>query len=200
MLNKWLRSNQSKMVALMMGLGLISAIIPLRIAVTRYQAPKPEAILVLGGSTQRIHLAAEFSENYPNLNVWVSDFAQQFPVNQQIFQEVGVSTERVYYDKCAVDTITNFTCTLKDFKKRNIRHVYLVTSDYHIERSVVIATLIFGSEGIIVTPISLPSEERSEESTIKTVRDGIRSLIWIVTRRSGASLKPTIDAISSKLY
>lgn len=48
---------------------------------------------------------------------------------------------------------------------------------------------MLGSQGITFTPISIPSE-RPRESIFPIVRDSGRSLLWIVSGRTGASLNP----------
>ena len=52
--------------------GLFS-IIPLRIALALQQAPKPQAILVLGSAPSRMRFTAQFFHSHPNLEIWVAD-------------------------------------------------------------------------------------------------------------------------------
>ncbi|WP_200888873.1 hypothetical protein [Aphanizomenon flos-aquae] len=53
-----------------------------------------------------------------------------------------------------------------------------------------IDAIVLGSEGIVVTPLAVPSSDDKSESLIGVVRDCGRSLLWIVTGRTGASLNP----------
>lgn len=174
------------------GLGILvlfGSIIPLRLAIAKHQAPTPQAILVLEGSTSRIRFAAQFSAFHPKLPIWVSGNPDGLRLNKTIFQQAGVPAQQVYYDFCATDTVTNFTCNVNTLTARNIQHVYVITSDYHLSRSLAIATIVFGSHGITVTAVSVPSSGRSPESSLRTVRDCLRSLVWLLTGRTGASLR-----------
>jgi uncharacterized SAM-binding protein YcdF (DUF218 family) len=176
-----------------LGFIVLISIIPLRLAITLYQVPTPQAILILGGDNYlRLRLASRFAKSYPTLDIWISDRRQLFRYNQRLMQEVGIPESRLHYDLCATDTVTNFTCTIDRFVEKDIKHLFLLTSDYHMARARAIATLIFGSRGIAVTPVSLPFPARliQPESKLRIVRDCIRSLIWIVTGRTGASFNP----------
>jgi uncharacterized SAM-binding protein YcdF (DUF218 family) len=177
------------------GLILPIAIIPLRLMVTIVRVPQPQAIFVLGGNEQRIFYAAQLAQKRPNLDIWISDYPYLYDYHKSILQQAGIAPERMYYDACATDTVTNFTCTVKDFIERDIARVYLVTSDYHMRRAIIIATLVFGSRGIAIAPISVPSSQQQSESLWRGVRDGIRSLIWIFTGRTGASFNPRLQSI-----
>jgi uncharacterized SAM-binding protein YcdF (DUF218 family) len=163
------------------------SIIPVRFAIAYHQAPYPQAILTLGGGKERELFTARFAKNYPSLDIWVSS---GLPPHQAlaIFQSAGIPNKRLHLDYRAVDTVTNFTSLVTDFKQRRIHHVYLITSKTHMPRALVIATLVFGIQGIVVTPISFASPN-AEEPFIHILRDCGRSLLWIVTGRTGASLK-----------
>ncbi|MBE9179530.1 YdcF family protein [Oculatella sp. LEGE 06141] len=158
-------------------------VIPVRLAIARYQAPYPQAILTLGGDPRREQLAAQLAQDNAALKVWIST-GQTPEKSQAIFQAIGVSEERYHLDFRATDTVTNFTTLVPEFKRRGIQHIYVVTSDYHMPRAMVIATIVLGYEGIAFTPVSVPST-RSEESWLRIVRDGGRSLLWIATGRTG---------------
>ncbi|MBK1987120.1 YdcF family protein [Sphaerospermopsis aphanizomenoides BCCUSP55] len=162
--------------------------IPIRIAIASYQTPHPQAILTLGGGPEREKFTAQFAKNHPNLDIWVSTGilpAQAFA----IFQAVDIPIQRIHLDYRAVDTVTNFTTLVNDFRQRHIQHIYLITSDFHIPRAKTIATLVLGSQGITFTSISIPSQ-RPRESIFPIVRDSGRSLLWIVSGRTGASFNP----------
>ncbi|MBD2001055.1 YdcF family protein [Leptolyngbya sp. FACHB-541] len=167
-------------------------IIPLRLAIATHKAPHPQAILTLGGNPAREEAAAQLARYHPFLEVWVS--TGETPQDAQvIFRAAGVSDNRVHLDYRAVDTVTNFTTLVSDFKQHQIHHVYLVTSDFHMPRARAIATVVLGSQGITFTPIAVPST-RPQESSIRIVRDVGRSLLWIVTRRTGATFWERISS------
>jgi len=148
----------------------------------------PQAILVLGGSPDREAYAAKFAQRHADLPIWVSSGS---PVEyaEWLFSEYGISADRVHLDYRAVDTVTNFTSLVDDFAAQNIHSLYLVTSDYHMRRAQVIGTIVLGSRGIEFEPLPVPSEERSSpEPWNKVARDAARSLLWVTTGHTGASL------------
>ena len=168
--------------------------IPLRIAIASWQVPEPQAILVLNGNPNRIRFAAELWQSHQSLDIWVSAGSEREKrLYSGIFAAAGIPPEQIHYDPCATDTVTNFTCTVDDFILAQRRHLYLITSDYHIDRSRAIATFVLGSQGIIVTPISVPSPNFPRESRWRIVRDCFRSIVWIFTGRTGASLNPRVE-------
>jgi uncharacterized SAM-binding protein YcdF (DUF218 family) len=164
------------------------SIIPVQLAVAYYQSPRPQAILTLGGGSEREEYAAQLASIHPSLNVWVSSglIPKQ---SRAIFRGAGIPDERVHIDIRAVDTVTNFTTLVDEFKRYDIQHVYLITSDFHMPRAKAIATIILGWRGIAFTPITVPSDQPTE-SWLHILRDTTRALLWIVTGRTGASLNP----------
>lgn len=149
---------------------------------TRQIAPQPEAILVLGGDFDREYFAAYFAQTHPDLTVFISSGMPEAQ-SRSYFEQVGVDLNRVYYDRQAVDTVTNFTTMLEALRSRNLRHIYLITSDFHMGRAEVLAYLIFGRYGIVVTPITVPTQT-PPEPWWAIVRDGGRGVLWILTGRT----------------
>ncbi|WP_414550975.1 YdcF family protein [Anabaena sp. CCY 0017] len=171
--------------------GLILALfstIPIRLAIASYQSPHPQAILTLGGDPEREEFTAEFAQKHPRLDIWVSSGS---PPQQalDIFASADIAKDRFHLDYRAVDTVTNFTSLVDDLKNHQIQHIYLITSGFHMPRARAIATLVLGSQGITFTPISIPSS-KPRESIVRIVRDSGRSLLWIVSGRTGASFHP----------
>lgn len=164
------------------------SIIPIRIAIASYQAPYPQVIFTLGGGSDRERFTAEFAQNHPNLDIWVSSGSKPAEA-LTIFQAVAIPTNRIHLDYRAVDTVTNFTTLVADFKRHQIQHIYLITSAFHLPRAKIIATLVLGSQGITFTPVSIPSPQ-PRESIVRILRDSVRSLFWIVSGRTGASFNP----------
>lgn len=167
---------------------LLLGIIPIRIAQAFEKAPSPQAVLTLGGGTGREEAAAKLGAHYPNMNIWVSSGSLLPHEAHNLFQEFGVSQSRLRLDYRASDTVTNFTTLVDDFERLNIRHVYIVTSDFHMPRAKAIASIVLGSRGIAFTAVSIPSD-RPQEPSLKILRDSSRSLFWILTGKTGASLK-----------
>ena len=164
------------------------SIIPLRLAIAYCQSPDPQAILTLGGDVEREHFTAQFAQKHPQLNIWVSS---GMPPEQAsaVLKQANIPNSRFHLDYRAVDTVTNFTTLVADFQQHGIQHIYLITSDYHMPRAKTIATIVLGSQGIAFTPISIPSKQ-PRESIFRIARDGGRSLLWIVSGRTGASFNP----------
>jgi uncharacterized SAM-binding protein YcdF (DUF218 family) len=142
------------------------SVIPLRIAIAFHQAPIPQAIFVLGSDPRRMEFAANFWQSHKDLDVWVSDCASNLNYDRLIFQRFGVPDQRLRLDGTATDTVTNFTTLAEDFVENKIQHIYLITSDYHIRRAKAIAAIVLGSQGVVVTPLGLPSSEDRSESLI----------------------------------
>ncbi len=170
-------------------LGLVPglcSIIPIRLAIATHLAPRPQAILMLGGDISREKAAAQLAYQHPLLPVWTST-GQPPKAAYAIFEAAGVSRDRLHLDYRAVDTVTNFTTLVSDLQQHNIHHIFLVTSDFHMPRARAIATIVLGSRGIAVTPIPVPSPNPPEHWT-RTARDCFRSVVWLITGRTGASL------------
>ncbi len=72
---------------------------------------------------------------------------------------------------------------LPELESRQVKDVYLITSDFHMPRACLIGQIVFGSRGIRVRPVSIPSNQPAEPTT-KYLRDGLRSVWWAVTGNS----------------
>ena len=178
-----------------LGLSLLVVLIgfiPVRIAVAFHQVPTPQAIFVLGGNSERTKFAGEFWLSRKDLDIWVSDFPQYLDRQKQILKKFNVPSKQLHLDGAATDTVTNFTTLVDDFVDNNLQHIYLITSDYHMRRSRVIASVVLGSRGVVVSPIAVTSSRYQSESLVRVVRDFGRSLLWIFTGRTGASLNPDL--------
>lgn len=147
---------------------------------------RPQAVLVLGGATAREDFAAEFARKHPSLPIWVSGGSNP-EYTEGVFADAGVEPSRLHIDRTAHDTVSNFTTLVNEFRAQGIDSVYLITSDYHMRRARVIGEIIFGSRGIYLKPVSVPSGQESEP-ILKSVRDGARAILWVMTGRTGASL------------
>ena len=177
------------------GLSLLVVLIgfiPVRINIAFRQAPTPRAIFVLGGNYERTRFAGEFWQSRRDLDIWVSDFSYTLDEHRRIFKKFGVSEEQLHLDGTATDTVTNFTTLADDFVDDNLQHIYLITSDYHMRRSRVIATVVLGSRGVVVTPIAVGSRRDEDESLVRVVRDFGRGLLWVLSGKTGASFNPRL--------
>jgi uncharacterized SAM-binding protein YcdF (DUF218 family) len=143
----------------------------------------PQAVLVLGGATEREQFAAQFAKSHPSLPIWISSGAPR-EYSEWVFSEAGVDIDRVNLDYRAVDTLTNFTTLADDLKSRGITKIYLITSDYHMRRSQLIGDIVLGSRGIAFQPIAIPSDQPPEEVG-KALRDSGRAFVWLATGYTG---------------
>ncbi|MGF1538830.1 MAG: YdcF family protein, partial [Pleurocapsa sp.] len=134
----------------------------------------------------REEFTAQLARSHPTLPIWVSTGSPP-QMTREIFKQAGILDREFYLDRRATDTVTNFTTLVADFKTRNFQHIYLITSDFHMLRAKAIAFVVLGSQGITITPLSVPSKQSSEPK-IKIVRDVARAFLWIFTKRTGSSL------------
>lgn len=147
---------------------------------------QPEAVFVLGGAEERELFAAKFAKQHPELEVWISSGAPP-DYTRRVFAKAGVPESRVHLDYQAVDTVTNFTTLVDELQAQGIDSVYLITSDDHMRRARAIGEIVFGSRGIVLKPLPVPSG-RKPEPIEKCLRDGARAVLWITTGRTGAAL------------
>jgi uncharacterized SAM-binding protein YcdF (DUF218 family) len=147
---------------------------------------EPQAMLVLGGATEREVFAAQMATKYPDLEIWISGGSNP-EYAEWVFTEAGVDLTRVHLDDRAVDTVTNFTTLVDQFKAQGIDNLYLVTSDYHMRRAQVIGEIVLGSRGITFRTMPVPSHE-TPEPLEKAIRDGVRAVLWVTTGRTGSTL------------
>lgn len=150
------------------------------------QFMQPQAILVLGGSTSKLErekFTANFAREHPHLPILISGGSPP-RVTKQVFAKAGVDIKRLRLDYRANNTVENFTTLVDDLKKRGIKSVYLVTSDYHMRRAKIIGEIVLGSRGIDFKPITVPSET-SPEPIEKSIRDGVRAIVWVATGYTG---------------
>lgn len=158
-------------------------------AYLRYQRQQldPSVALVLGGSPEREQFAAQFAKEHPTVRIWVSSGSNP-EYAQWVFDEAQVPDEQWALDYEAVDTVTNFTTLVDKLESREISEVYLITSDYHMRRASLVAQIVLGSRGIAFKPVAVPTGEVPErpETLLREVRDGARSLLWVVTGKTGS--------------
>ncbi|WP_242022878.1 YdcF family protein [Pseudanabaena mucicola] len=147
---------------------------------TSQAARQPQAILVLGGEPSREKFAAQFALKHPQLPIFVSSGSPE-EYAEYVFDQAGVKRDRIHLDYRAVDTVTNFTVMVSELEQRNIKDVYVITSEFHMPRALVIGKIVLGSRGIEMHPVTFPSPIRSAEQPVKAWRDGLRSVFWVVT-------------------
>jgi uncharacterized SAM-binding protein YcdF (DUF218 family) len=184
---------------------MLSAVIvsiPIKIAIARYQYSEPQAIFVITGRSERVEYAAKFWQKHREMTIWISDLPGNVQHHTNLLKEHNVPDQAFRFDRRPTDTVTNFTTLADDFASSNLHHFYLITSKAHMPRAFAIATIVFGSRGIIVTPIEVPDMvnpqdgawyDEHHESTQSVIRDSVRSLIWVFTGWTGAELNPKLS-------
>ena len=146
---------------------------------------EPEAVVVLGGHEAREKFAADLARLHPDLDIWISSGSPQNYV-ERIFAFRGIESDRLHLDYRADDTVTNFTTLVDELKAQGIESVYLVTSDNHMTRARIIGEIVFGSHGIIIKPMAVPSQLPSEP-LVKSLRDSARAIFWLLTGYTGST-------------
>ncbi|MGK7926609.1 MAG: YdcF family protein [Spirulina sp.] len=153
---------------------------------------KPNDIFVLGGLEKREVEAAKLAREDPELEIWVSSGSPKEYAWQAIFDKAGIDRDRVHLDYKAQDTVTNFTALVDKLQLAGVESVYLVTSENHMFRARIVGEIVFGSRGIILKPIAVPSDGKPEPF-YKSVRDGGRAFFWLFTGKTGVSLKDKVN-------
>lgn len=171
--------------------GLALALLVLVAGCGKDENLQPDAIFVLGGATERERFAAKFAATHPGLPIWVSSGSPK-DYARRVFAKAGIDKSRIHLDYRAVDTVTNFTSFADKFQEQGIDSVYLITSDYHMRRARVVGEIVFGSRGIKILPVSIPTE-KPPEPTSKCLRDGARAILWVTTGHTGATLAQKAD-------
>ncbi|MGI0489889.1 YdcF family protein [Pantanalinema rosaneae CENA516] len=178
---------------LYLGLPLLIPILWLGYRQVQSYFDHPQAVLVLGGAPEREDFAAIFARQYPELPIWVSGGSNP-EYTEGTFADAGIDMHRLHIDRAAVDTVTNFTTIVDQLQAKGINSVYVITSDYHMRRARVIGEIVFGSRGITVKPVVVPSHRSSIEPMEKSIRDGARAILWLLTGHTGASLSRQAEA------
>ncbi|MEO0458260.1 MAG: YdcF family protein [Cyanobacteria bacterium P01_A01_bin.114] len=145
---------------------------------------QPDVALVLGGATEREKFAVQFASEHPEIDVWISSGSNP-EYAEWVFETGQIPPERFKLDYRAVDTVTNFTTLVDDLQDEGVDSIYIITSDYHMRRAVVIAEIILSSRGIHFKPVTVPSDQ-PPEPVARSVRDGIRSVLWLLTGKNGS--------------
>ena len=135
-------------------------------------------ILHLGGGINRADKAIELALKYPNTPILVSSEGGDV---LKYYQDRGIDPNRVYIDRKAWDTVTNFTATLPKVKKTfNADTVFVVTHDFHMKRSMRIANAVYWMRGIKAIAAPAGGPERVEPEKYVN-QDTARAWIWRLT-------------------
>ncbi|HEY9650641.1 MAG TPA: YdcF family protein [Coleofasciculaceae cyanobacterium] len=158
---------------------------------------QPKAIFVLGGEEERELFTAKFAQQHPGLPIWVSSGSPQWYA-YRVFSKAGIKRDRIHLDYKAEDTVTNFTTLVDKLQAEGVDSVYLITSDDHMLRARVIGEIVFGSRGITLKPVPIPTK-RNPEPIEKSLRDGARAILWVATGDTGATLYESSGLFKKKV-
>jgi uncharacterized SAM-binding protein YcdF (DUF218 family) len=146
-------------------------------------------ILHLGGGLDRANKCAQLAHQYPDVPIFVS--SEGGPPETRIidyYKNLEINSDRIFLDYDAWDTVTNFTHTFERIKKEfNPKEIFVVTHDFHMNRSMRIANAVYFLNGI--KPIASPSggpnpygpEYNFTEPDKIIIEDTIRAWIWRFT-------------------
>jgi uncharacterized SAM-binding protein YcdF (DUF218 family) len=139
-------------------------------------------ILHLGGGLDRADKCIELAKQFPNAPVLVSSEGGDV---LNYYTSRGIDASRVFIDNEAWDTVTNFTATYKRVKEEfKADTVYVVTHNFHMRRSMIIAQAVYWRRGItsIASPSGGPDPYGNYEEPSNYVEgDAIRSWVWRLT-------------------
>lgn len=136
-------------------------------------------ILCLGGDFNRNRIAAALACGETGAKVLVS--SEGSPAScASIYAEYGVEPSRVFYDYHAWDTVTNFTETYSWIKQQGCTKLTVVTDDFHMKRSLVIARNVYAFRPVEIAYQKRPTD-RGPEPEGYVGWDRLRSLWWRLT-------------------
>ncbi|ESA33200.1 hypothetical protein N836_22680 [Leptolyngbya sp. Heron Island J] len=139
-----------------------------------------DAYLVLGGSIRREMYMAELASSFSTPQPILVSAGSVDPCIRLLFERANATLEQVWLENCAESTFGNFVYSVPILERWDVHHVTLVTSGSHTRRAVTLARILFGAQGIWVTPlivdeIGIPG---NQESALKTTLDVGRSFLW----------------------
>lgn len=139
-----------------------------------------DAILHLGGNIGRLEETIRQAKLHPTATVIISsEGAIQDVVNK--LQGAGIGRERVVLNPLAYDTPGNFTTTWGDVKRAGAKRVYVVTDQFHMQRSMALAKACYFGRGVEPVPCPLVGGPKYEEPQGWTVGGVAAVLLWRAT-------------------
>lgn len=134
-------------------------------------------VLQLGGTWRRAHAAAEtalkLDEDY---TIVVSSEGNE-PGFRGIYRDAGIPDDKVIHDTAAWDTVTNFTHTYKLLRSLKVDKLYVVTTGWHLPRSMAIAKEVWGGR-VEIIPVAYRPEDQRDEDLQYLKHDKWRARIW----------------------
>ena len=134
-----------------------------------------KVILHLGGNPNRIYKTIEVDKDHPTAKIIISSEANHLFLKDQLSKN-NIDLKRVIFDDAAYDTVGNFTDTWPTVKKLRATKVYIVTSNWHMERAIAIASIVYFLRGIEIIRCSWSDNDRPDPGSIKW--NVMRTLKW----------------------
>ena len=158
-----------------------------------------DAYLVLGGSIRREMHMAQLASTFSTPRPILVSAGSVDPCIRLLFEQAGASLEQVWLEDCAESTFGNFVYAAPILGRWNVRHVALVTSGSHTRRAMALARILLGARGIWVEPLVVEETgiPGNQESTLKTVLDVGRSIVWAVVAQVHSPSCDRVVALSS---
>ena len=132
-------------------------------------------ILHLGGNPNRIQKTIEVAKEHPTATIIISSEGNHPFIKDQLNKN-NINLKRVIFDDSAYDTVGNFTDTYKLIKNLKANKVYIVTSNWHMERAVAIASIVYAFRGIEIIRCSWSDGDRKDPGN--TNWDVMRTIKW----------------------
>ena len=145
-----------------------------------------DVLLILGGSEQR-ELACARLHSGEALLILSSGAARE----EDLASAARIDRSRVVVDARAVCTITNFTTLADELARAGCRSVCVATSPAHMRRAYAVGCLCLGSRGMAVRRKVCGSKDdpsSAGESVLRTVRDLLRSFLWLLSGWDGGGV------------
>jgi uncharacterized SAM-binding protein YcdF (DUF218 family) len=140
-----------------------------------------DIILELGGNAARLYKVLELASEYPEAKIIISSEGSPDHV-VGLLRGAGINDERFLLDFKAWDTVTNFTETVKLIKSFHPKNLYVVTDQFHMKRSMAIATAVYFLSGMRIIPSPYMGSEPHDPEDPKYVRDDrFRAWLWRLT-------------------
>lgn len=137
-------------------------------------------MLILGGNLEREVEGIKYFIKHRHLfnqdsSVVLSSGAL---TKEDLIRRTLIKPSELFEDRNAVDTVTNFTTLVDKFEGHAIA---VGTSSSHLPRATRIARIVLGASDVEFLPVELPPGDEPPESCWRSIRDVLRSLIWVFT-------------------
>ena len=142
----------------------------------------PQVVFVLGGDLRREKAGIKVAKKL-NLPLIISSGSNP-EYAEWLMKKEGIKQNQFKLDYRAKDTLTNFTSIIDELSLKGINHMYLITSEDHLPRALIVGNIIAGSRGIKLTSISVSCKPHcKKEGLKKKMFDLLRASTWVVLNK-----------------